>query len=74
MTTRCCGGIGGGFTYTPDADYRGWDSFTYHVDNGLSGNTVKVIILVADPQVPVNVFEVYDPADWTPIYSWVGGW
>lgn len=67
-------GVGGGFTYTPDTDYRGWDSFTYKVDNGLEGNTTTAIILVADPTVPVRVFEQHDPADWTDIVAWVGNW
>ncbi len=67
-------GVGGGFTYTPDSDYRGWASFDYKVNNGLDGNTTTAIILVADPIVPVNVFELYDPADWDPIAPWVANW
>ena len=72
--TLDAGGVGGGFTYTPDADYRGWDSFDYKVNNGVDGNTTTVIILVADPTVPVNVFEMYEPKDWADIASWVANW
>jgi hypothetical protein len=72
--TLAGGGVGGGFTYTPDVDHRGWDRFTYKVNNGVDGNETSVIILVADANVPVNVFEVYEPKDWSEIASWVGGW
>lgn len=73
--TLADGGVGGGFTYTPDADYRGWASFTYKVNNGVAdGNTTTAIILVADPTVPVNVFELHDPKDWTDIVAWVANW
>lgn len=42
----------GGFTYTPDTDYSGGDSFTYHANDGeLDSNVVTVTLSVISPTV-----------------------
>ena len=40
----------GSFTYTPDADYNGGDSFTYLVDDGAGGTTTATVSLTIDPE------------------------
>jgi serine protease AprX len=42
----------GGFTYTPDADFAGTDSFTYDVSDGAGGTDTATVV--------VTVFEVND--------------
>jgi VCBS repeat-containing protein len=45
----------GSFTYTPSAGYRGTDSFTYKVNDGIAdGNTATVNITVDTPPVAAN--------------------
>ncbi|MEO3761589.1 Ig-like domain-containing protein, partial [Mycobacterium sp. B14F4] len=52
----------GGWTYTPDADFRGTDTFTYHVTDGtLTSNTATVTITVT----PVNDAPVASPDSYT---------
>lgn len=53
----------GTFTYTPDEDYEGSDSFTYKVSDGeLESNTVTVLITVGDTvnTAPVAVDDNYN--------------
>jgi hypothetical protein len=38
-------GEGGGFEYTPDADYHGEDQFTYRVSDGTSESNLSVVTL-----------------------------
>src|SRR5690606_22341924 len=38
-------GVGGSFTYTPDPDYSGSDSFTYSVSDGNFGSNVATVSL-----------------------------
>ncbi|MEL7281074.1 MAG: Ig-like domain-containing protein [Pseudomonadota bacterium] len=39
----------GSFTYTPDADFNGTDSFTYQVDDGNGGTTTATVTVTVDP-------------------------
>jgi VCBS repeat-containing protein len=50
----------GGFTYSPDADFSGGDSFTYSVSDGTLSDTATVTIAVdAMNDAPVAVADVY---------------
>ena len=45
----------GSFTYTPDADFNGSDSFTYQAHDGVAGsNTATVVITVTAPDLTVS--------------------
>jgi VCBS repeat-containing protein len=39
----------GGFTYTPNADYYGLDSFTYHASDDTLDSNIAIVILTVDP-------------------------
>lgn len=47
----------GGFTYVPDAGYKGQDSFTYRADNGQLSNlaTVTIIVGTSDYRIQLPV-------------------
>jgi hypothetical protein len=47
----------GSFTYLPEADYRGPDSFTYHANDGLADSNVVTVTLIVTPvdDLPVAV-------------------
>jgi VCBS repeat-containing protein len=51
----------GSFTYTPDADYNGWDSFTYRASDGLVLSNLATVTIVINPvnDAPVAVDDVY---------------
>jgi uncharacterized delta-60 repeat protein len=53
--------VNGSFTYTPNANFSGTDSFTYHdVESGLTSNTATVTITVNFvDRPPVAVNDVY---------------
>ena len=56
----------GSFTYTPDTDYRGPDSFTYKANDGLEdGNTVTVSLVIQHENQP-PVVTVPEPLN-TPV-------
>lgn len=58
----------GSFTYTPDEDYNGGDSFTYRADDstGLSLPVVVSLTIAARDDVPVAVNDAYStPEDTT---------
>jgi hypothetical protein len=63
----------GGFTYTPQSGYRGWDSFEYRLTTpvGTNSGSAKVVFLVG-PVPRVRVFEDYPYKDWSPIASLLG--
>jgi uncharacterized delta-60 repeat protein len=42
----------GGFTYTPDADFVGTDSFQYRLDNGLASDPATVTLVVRPVAAP----------------------
>lgn len=54
----------GSFSYTPDADYAGPDSFAYKAHDGsIHGNEVTVTISVTEPpSIPVGVDDLYSVA------------
>ncbi|MGD7651632.1 MAG: Ig-like domain-containing protein, partial [Verrucomicrobiales bacterium] len=39
----------GGFTYDPDPDFNGTDTFTYHINNGSEDSAVATVTLTIDP-------------------------
>ena len=39
----------GAYTYTPDADYNGTDTFSYQVSDGQGGTTTATVTLTVDP-------------------------
>ena len=41
--------IDGSFTYTPDANFNGTDSFTYNADDGQGGLTPATVTITVDP-------------------------
>lgn len=49
----------GEFTYTPDADYNGTDSFTFHVTDGIFDSAIETITITVNPQND-NPFAVAD--------------
>lgn len=50
----------GSFTYAPDPNYSGVDTFTYYADNGAPSNTATVTLTVmAAPDTPVAVDDGY---------------
>ncbi len=60
----------GSFTYTPELNYSGPDSFTYVVNDGkINGNsTATVSLLVTAPNVPpTGVADTYDGFENTPL-------
>lgn len=48
----------GTFSYTPNADFNGTDSFTYRVDDGEGGTAVATVVITIDP---VNDAPAVDP-------------
>ncbi|MDP2433475.1 MAG: CARDB domain-containing protein [Pseudomonadota bacterium] len=51
---------GGGFTYTPDSDYVGADSFTYRVADSDPGNVATVSLTIAPDTLKVTGLAVSD--------------
>ena len=54
-------GVGGSFTYTPDANYYGNDSFVYQVSDGIvaSSGALIDIVLNSVPDAPSAVNDSY---------------
>jgi len=59
----------GTFTYNPDANFNGIDTFTYHAyDSGADSNVVTVTIVVSSiPDLPVAVADTYTTNEDTPL-------
>lgn len=51
----------GSFTYTPDTDYNGSDSFTYKANDGTADSNVATVTITVDPvnDPPVAVDDAY---------------
>jgi len=51
----------GSFTYTPNTDYNGPDSFTYHANDGASDSNVATVTITVNPvnDAPVAVDDTY---------------
>ena len=54
----------GSFIYTPDADFRGVDTFTYMATDGEADSNVATVMIGVSPNVVVN--STADPGDGTP--------
>jgi VCBS repeat-containing protein len=52
---------GGGFIYTPDADFNGSDSFRYRLNDGQGFSNVAIVTLTVNPEneAPVAVGDAY---------------
>ena len=59
----------GGFTYIPDPDYFGLDSFEYKVSDGTGGKTTGLVTLDVLPvsETPVSVSDAYNIDEDTPL-------
>lgn len=68
-------GSDGSFTYTPNADYNGFDSFTYRVSDGVmqSGTGTVTISVAAVNDPPVANGDTYTATEDTPLTVVVGG-
>jgi hypothetical protein len=66
----------GGFTYTPDTGFTGWDEFEYIAEKGGdTSNSTTVFVLVRDDAGPVWLFfSPYRYADWTPLAPLLANW
>jgi VCBS repeat-containing protein len=55
-------GSGGGFTYTPAANFHGPDSFTYHANDGTSDSAIVTVSLTVNPinDMPVAAAQTVD--------------
>lgn len=63
----------GTFTYTPNANYNGTDSFTYQANDGTSNSNVATVNLIIAPvnDAPVGSSDAYDTNEGTALV--VGG-
>src|SRR6185295_3376035 len=59
----------GGFTYTPDADFNGVDSFTYKANDGFLDSNVVVVTITVDAvnDAPVALADSYTTDEDTPL-------
>ena len=62
----------GSFTYTPDADFNGTDSFTYQAHDGTSNSNVETVMITVAPvndapvaAIPVMTVLEHDTLDVT---------
>ncbi len=56
----------GTFTYTPNPNYNGPDSFTYHANDGTADSNVATVSINVIPGIiPVNVAPVAEPDSYT---------
>ena len=57
----------GSFDYTPDPEYVGADSFTYHAHDGTTSSNVATVTIDVTDVAPVAVDDAYPVAKNTPI-------
>ena len=59
----------GSFDYTPDADFDGSDSFTYHANDGTADSNVATVTITVNPlnDAPVAVDDAYATDEDTPL-------
>ncbi len=59
----------GSFTYTPNADWNGTDSFTYKANDGVTDGNAATVTITVNPvgDVPVTVGDAYQTAQGTPL-------
>ena len=64
----------GTFTYTPDANFNGTDSFVYEVSDGFGGTAQGVATLNVDPvnDTPVAIDDAYTLNEDTPLTATLG--
>ncbi|QKS29606.1 MAG: tandem-95 repeat protein [Candidatus Accumulibacter similis] len=62
-------GSDGGFTYVPDADYSGPDSFTYLANDRQADSNIATVTLTVTPvnDAPVAMDDAFTPAEDTPL-------
>src|SRR6266540_1400630 len=61
--------LDGSFTYTPDANFNGTDSFTYQVNDGTLASNVATVTLTVTPinDAPVAANDSYTTTENTPL-------
>ncbi|NEU06697.1 hypothetical protein GZH53_00070, partial [Flavihumibacter sp. R14] len=59
----------GSFTYTPNANFNGTDSFTYKVSDGTLESNIATVTLTVTPvnDAPVALNDAYTTTEETPI-------
>jgi VCBS repeat-containing protein len=59
----------GSFTYTPNADFNGLDTFSYHASDGTAGSNLATVSLTVNPvnDAPVTVDDAYTTDQDTPL-------
>ena len=67
-------GTAGGFTYTPDDGYVGWDRFGFRLSGPAGTSDEAFAIIKIGPRPRVRVFDVDYEKDWDPIAPLIGGW
>ncbi len=57
------------FTYTPNANYNGSDTFTYHANDGTGNSNIATITITVSPvnDAPVAVNDAYTTNEDTPL-------
>ena len=59
----------GSFSYTPNPEFNGIDSFTYHATDGLLGSNVATVLITVNPidDAPVAIDDAYNTDEDTPL-------
>ena len=59
----------GSFTYTPDVNFNGSDSFTYHAGDGTANSNIATVTITVNPvnDAPVAVGDAYSTDEDTPL-------
>ena len=58
----------GGFTYTPNLNFNGTDTFTFHVSDGVLSSPIQTVTLTITPigDTPVAVVDTFNGTEDTP--------